>query len=254
LARNRFDNSGNLHYSSIWLYLPSVWIIGVFQFALSESMLHEAAHYNLFANKPLNNNLEFLYALPFFGTTRLYRKEHLLHHTHLNKPDDHIIEDYNKIGLTSLVPNFFWLWFLKPVTGFAGLYYTRRISFTPFFNEGIKITAFWLIVLAAGYYLEALQIIFYYWLIPMFWCCNSFLYWSEIRDHFNTYSGTRSNLNKVYNVLTHNNGYHFSHHRFPAIPWYNLPVVHKHLLTENKGDLSAGFIMTYFQISKTPGK
>ena len=42
--------------TSVWLdnrivYLMSIWAIGSFQFAIGESLLHEASHHNLFKNK-----------------------------------------------------------------------------------------------------------------------------------------------------------------------------------------------------------
>ena len=70
---------------SIWMdnwivYLISVWAIGSFQYAIGESLFHEASHYNLFKTKKLNDYFEWLYAVPFFVDMTQYRKEHLDHH------------------------------------------------------------------------------------------------------------------------------------------------------------------------------
>jgi fatty acid desaturase len=56
----------------------------------------------------------------------------------------------------------------------------------------------------------------------MLWCRFTFLYWSEVGDHYNTDTGMRSTLGKGYNRLFHNNGYHAVHHEFPTIPFYRL--------------------------------
>ena len=56
----------------------------------------------------------------------------------------------------------------------------------------------------------------------MLWCRYTFLYWSEVGDHYNTESGMRSTLGRGYNWLFHNNGYHAVHHEFPTIPFYRL--------------------------------
>ena len=47
------------------LTILSMWVIGAFQYAFGDLMIHEAAHGNLFANKPLNERLDILYGLPF---------------------------------------------------------------------------------------------------------------------------------------------------------------------------------------------
>ncbi|HCV99471.1 MAG TPA: fatty acid desaturase, partial [Verrucomicrobiales bacterium] len=46
------------------VWLASVSIIGVMQFALAEAILHEASHYNLFQSRRLHHRLQFLYAWP----------------------------------------------------------------------------------------------------------------------------------------------------------------------------------------------
>ena len=91
---------------SIWLdnwfvYLISVWVIGSLQFAIGESILHEASHYNLFKTKKLNDYLEFIYALPFFVDMKQYRFDHTGHHYKMNTKEDHIVEDYEIHRITS---------------------------------------------------------------------------------------------------------------------------------------------------------
>jgi fatty acid desaturase len=237
----------NVHYQSIWLYIPSVWLIGAFQFALGESMLHDAAHHTLFTKKSLHYHLEFLYSLPFFWTVKHYRKEHLVHHSYLGKPKDRLVDEYEEFGFNTPGRNFFWLWMIKPITGYAGYHYLKEITLERFRNGGIKIILFWAIIIISFAVLQQLQLLVLYWLVPYFWSYYSYVYWSEVSDHYNTSSGTRSNLNPITNFITHNNGYHYLHHKYPTIPWFQLPATYKRL-GKGEGDISYGFLDTYRQI------
>ena len=231
-------------------YLAAAWAIGLFQFALGEAMLHEASHYNLFPSKRWNLWLEALYGLPFFRTVSQFQAEHNLHHRRLGSAEDHLNDDYYAWGITRPPQKWFWLWFLKPATGYAGWFYLGSLSLRPW-RSGVRVAAFWTAVAAAFWATGSLRLLVLYWLVPFFWCFASFLYWSEIQDHCNTASGTRSNLSPLANLLTHNNGYHYIHHLYPAIPWYRLPEAYA-ALCPGEGDVSHGFLDTYRQIRGAP--
>ncbi|MDT5062240.1 MAG: hypothetical protein QOH63_2699 [Acidobacteriota bacterium] len=228
------------------VYALSVWVIGYFQFAIGEALLHEASHYNLFRKKQWNNNLEFLYALPFFLTISQFRSAHLKHHIRLGSEQDHIVKDYRQFGFFKPTKNIFWLWFVKPVIGYAGYYYVSSCSLLPR-RSGIKIVVFWILAVFAFWYFGSLQYLLLYWIIPYVLSYCSFMYWSEVQDHYNARSGTRSNLSFLANLVTHNNGYHFTHHEYPAIPWYRLRDAHNALCPEGT-DISYGFFDTYEQL------
>ncbi|MCW3465325.1 fatty acid desaturase family protein [Chitinophaga nivalis] len=239
----------NIRYPSIWLYIPSVWLIGAFQFALGESMLHDASHHTLFARKSWHYRLDFLYALPFWITVKEYRKEHLVHHSYLGKDKDRLVTDYRKLGFQEPVRHLFWLWFLKPVTGFAGLFYIHQLTLKPFKSSGIRILIFWAVIVTGFALMQRLDILLLYWVVPYVWCFYSYLYWSEVSDHFHTETGTRSNLNPLSNLITHNNGYHYLHHKYPTIPWFRLPDAYNDF-GKGEGDISGGFLDTYRQMKK----
>lgn len=234
-----------------WLFYPfAAWIIGSFQFALSEALQHEASHYNLFKTRAWNDRLEIFYGLPFFRTVEQLRREHVIHHTRLGKPEDHIVADYTALGLYKPNVNLFWIWFVKPILGFAGYYYCSALSLRPL-KEGRKIIAFWIVVLGSCAAFGVLHLLLLYWLIPFFWACQSFLYWSEITDHYRTKTGIRSNLGRIRNLLHHNNGYHYTHHHYPTIPWYRLPAA-EHALCPDQGDICYGFFDTYRDLVRHP--
>lgn len=234
---------------SVWLnnffvYLFSVWIIGSFQFAIGESLLHEASHHNLFRTKKLNEHLEFLYALPFFVDMKQYRSWHIPHHNKLNSEEDHLVEDYELHGLNKQNKNFFWLWFFKPVTGYAGYFYLRFVIELNPRKSALKFLIFWAPVILTCLYFNVLHLLILYWIIPFLWSFSSFFYWSEIGEHYNTKTGTRTDVGFLKNLFHHNAGYHSIHHQYPSIPWYNLSKAHKALYS-GKIDVVNGFFDTY---------
>jgi fatty acid desaturase len=240
----------SLRSESIAVYIAAVWLIGAFQFAIGESLIHEASHYHLFRTRAWNDRFEFLYALPFFMTVAQFRQEHLAHHRDVGTSRDELLADYRLVGLLEPRIHAFWLWFVKPLTGFAGWFYWTKLSLKPS-KCGVKIVAFWALVAAVAAYFGALRLVALYWLVPMWWCHTSYLYWSEIQDHFATVSGTRSVVGGLSNGLWHNNGFHAVHHSRPAVPWYRLREAHREFVAAGKHpeqDISSGFLETYRQL------
>lgn len=234
-----------------WIaYLLAVWVIGLIQLGLGETLTHEAAHYNLFKSRRLNNWSQFLCSYPFGFTLADYRREHGEHHRLLNTNLEKLHEDYSSHGLLGDNRNMVWLWFFKPVLGYAGFAYLRSLLDLATSKSTPRILAFWTVLLAAFAWGGKLDLLILYWVVPILWSYASFFYWSEIEDHFNTKSGTRTNIGWT-NFLTHNNGFHAVHHRYPRIPWFRLKEAHYALLGESS-DISRGFFDTFRQISSAP--
>ena len=237
---------------SIWIdhwlaYLLSIWIIGTLQFSIGEVLFHEASHYNLFKSKKLNDFFEFAYALPFFVDINQYRATHETHHIHMFKEDDHTLEDYELHGLNKPEKNMLWLWMIKPIIGYAGLFYLRFVIELNPRKSAVKFITFWVIVGSLFWYFDALHILFFYWFVPFLWSFCSFYYWSEIGEHYNSKGGTRSDIGFLKNFFHHNTGFHWVHHKYPSIPWYNLPKAHKALCPDDV-EISHGFFETYRQL------
>lgn len=239
---------------SLWMndwivYLISVWIIGAYQYAIGEALFHEASHFNLFKTKKLNDYLEWIYAIPFFVDMFQYRKEHTDHHYKMNTKEDHIVRDYEYQGLNKANRNIFWIWFIKPFTGYAGFFYFRfSIRLNPL-KSAIKFAIFWAPIISIFWYFGMLHILALYWFVPFVTTFTIFFYWAEIAEHYNATSGSRSDLGLLKNLFHHNGGYHYIHHMYPTIPWYKLPEAHK-ALTPNNIDITHGFIDTYRHIKK----
>jgi fatty acid desaturase len=238
----------SLWADNIFVYLISIWVIGTFQYALGEVLLHEGSHYNLFKNKKLNNILAPLYSLPFFVTITQYRDYHTDHHYKMNTEADHIVEDYEIHGLNNTNKNMFWLWFIKPIVGYGAYFYIRHaIELNPL-KSALQMLIFWIPIFGVFIYFGRLDILIFYWFVPFLWSFTSHLYWSEINEHYNTKSGTRSDLGFKNHIL-HNAGYHYVHHHYPSIPWYLLPKAHKALCADSE-DISRGFIDTYRKLKQ----
>jgi fatty acid desaturase len=144
-----------------WFYVPIAWAIGAFQFAISESLLHEASHFNLAKSHKVNDALEVFYGLPFLQTVQHFREEHLAHHTKFGKPEDHQVEDYELWGFHKPGRNMFWLIIVKPVLGWAAWFYVSWLSLKPW-KQGLKLISFWVVTISAFWYYGRLDVLAFY--------------------------------------------------------------------------------------------
>jgi fatty acid desaturase len=240
--------------NNIFIYVVSVWLIGIFQFALGEAMLHEAVHGNLFTEKSWHEKLEFIYGYPFLRTISYYQEHHFAHHKYLWLEGDYVPEDYEILGLNKQDKNVFIILFIKPVLGLSVYYFLIEVLY-PFIQALFKFSLlisdlkpylFWLVVILSFSLSGHLDILFFYWFVPLSWCFSCLSIFSEVQQHFNTFSGTRSIMNPIFDSLFHNGGYHYVHHVCPTIPWYKLPEAHQALCADNP-DISHDILDTYRQ-------
>jgi fatty acid desaturase len=250
----------SLWANNIFIYLVAVWLIGIFQFAIGDALGHEAAHNNLFTEQSWNEKLEFLYSFPFLRTISSYREHHFPHHKYLFSDGDYIPEDYEFLGLNKPDKNVFMILFIKPFLGFSVYYFFLEVILYPWLQDSFKLSSlingikcsyklylFWLTVILSFSLSGHLDILLLYWFVPLFWCFSFLSLFSEVQEHFNTLSGSRSNVNPVINFVFHNAGHHYVHHLYPPIPWYKLPEAHQALCADNP-DISHGILDTYRQL------
>lgn len=237
---------------NLFFYLGSIWFIGILQFAVGESLLHEASHGHLSRNRRFNNFLGIFCTYPFFNVMDSYKKSHFNHHKHLGDPrHDESAEIYYTYGLYKPNANMRWLWFYKPILGASIYYFITGTLLVKLKKHPLELTIFWLGLMLILFYVGCIKIFILYWLVPLFWCFPTYLYWAEITDHYNAKSGTRSNINPLYNIICHNGGYHAVHHRHPTIPWFHLKEAHRQLGNEDptlNEDLTMGVFDTFKQI------
>ncbi len=229
-------------------YVAAVWMIGLIMLGLGEALTHEASHYNLFRTRWLNDIGEIFYCLPFLFTIASYRNQHQDHHSSVSRSPEAVAAEYEAAGIMPNGRNMIWIWFIKPVIGCAGWLYLDSVATLLERRSVGKLLVFWALVFGAFTVSGNLDILILYWIVPLLWSFSSFFYWSEIEDHYNTVSGSRTNVSWT-NAFTHNNGYHYIHHQYPTIPWYRLPESHAAFCADNP-DISTGFLDTFRQISR----
>ncbi len=77
-----------VHFDQWTLYVGALVVIATRQHALGV-LMHEAAHYRLFSNRPLNDWIsDFFLSYSVGLSTRLYRNHHASHHFYVNSVDD----------------------------------------------------------------------------------------------------------------------------------------------------------------------
>ncbi|MGH1336571.1 MAG: fatty acid desaturase family protein [Aureispira sp.] len=211
---------------SILLSIVLIGFIGAVQFALGESLLHEASHGNLFQTAWLNKLVGNLIAFSIFTTLKEWRQEHSTHHGHLLSEQDHLTHDYQAYQLDQGIAPF-QLWVARPLLGRVGFQWLRSEGLGLFKHLGVFVG--YSVVLLLVYYNNALGFFLLYWLLPLVWVYSSILYWSEITDHHLAASTTRTNTSFFWNFMFHNGGYHWVHHEYPFIPWYLLPTANQEL-------------------------
>ncbi|MEM9089461.1 MAG: fatty acid desaturase [Cyanobacteria bacterium P01_F01_bin.53] len=210
-----------MNYSSnVLIAIGIIWFIGMLQFAMGESLLHEASHGNLFASVWLNSLVGNVIGFAIFTTMDAWRKEHSVHHGHLLSAEDHLSTDYVNYRLYKGYHPFV-IWVAQPVLGWVG--WQWAVSEVPALFKHWGVFVFYSLLGLFCYFTNTLTVLFIYWLLPLVWAYSSILYWSEITDHYLAKSETRSNLSLFWNVMFHNGGYHWVHHQYPFIPWYLLP-------------------------------
>lgn len=226
-------------------YLLAVVVIGTRMRALA-NLLHESAHYKLFADRRLNAAVgQVLCAWPIFIGYRRYTAEHRLHHQNLwrteNDPDLPLYRwtgtEYSSAGRTSfrsfltrhvllaLVPIMPW----RQLVSSAGWPRMLRMGGVAVFV--LAAVAFINPALAAGVVL--------YWLVPWLTVYQIVSYWAELGEHGGLRQAGpawgsrnwRGNILSRLSIGSHSDDlYHLLHHWFPSVPHYRLDEVDRECL------------------------
>jgi fatty acid desaturase len=234
-----------------FVYILAILIIGSRQHALL-LLMHEAAHWRLFNHKHLNDWVcEPLVTWPVLTALRAFRYTHLAHHRNLNlSSDPDLRKKQEDPDWRFPLPRWRIVWSVaKQFTG-LGLWYVARVL--RYMNADAAASGqtprYRLVRLA--YYVSALSIIIYlrvftlflaYWLVPLFTCLIAFNKLRVLSEHPPVERATAYHV--IYNyrlkllerilIAPMNCAYHIEHHNFASVPFFNLPRLHRELLSNS---------------------
>jgi fatty acid desaturase len=243
------------HYWHPLLYLVTVAFIGARQHALL-IMMHDGSHYRLYRNREINDWVGQLFlAWPFFVADMLsYRSTHHAHHRFTNRQGD---PDWKrkqtemwvyhrstwgvvKILLTYLLGGFF-------INAAALRVKIDSNVEKPMLDKKQKsmklVRGILLLVLIASFFVTDISWFYgflLFWLIPFFTWCQVCLIIRSIAEHFavtqnrrGVFALTRTVtppwLEQMF-IASKGVYYHFEHHLFPGVPFYNLKRLHDALM------------------------
>ena len=198
-------------------------------------LMHEGCHHLLFPSRRLSRAIGFCCGVPVLISVSAYRGLHLRHHAFERSPQDP--DDVERITRRPRLLVVVYYGLLV-----AGTYlYFPRVAIAGMSTAGARerrrIAAEYgciLGLIAAGWWL-APEAMLRAWLLPMI-VAAQITNVRSLAEHGLTTGGspftaTRSVVsNRVVSFVFCNLNYHLEHHLFPAVPWYNLPALHRLLL------------------------
>lgn len=221
------------NYPHIITFIFSVLIVGNRQHALTV-LGHEASHFCLSENKNTNDFLSNIFAFwPLGITTSGYRNVHISHHNHMNTESDpelaHRSARKPQYDLPIKLPKVLYYAF-SDLFGFSIKDYLIIVTFS---KPSTRREYIPLIMVHIAFIL--VSIISNYWWIPAIWYVSlitSFMMFFRLRtffEHLGTEDTHRIHLSWIakHILAPHNIWYHWEHHKYPTIPYYNLPKIRR---------------------------
>lgn len=227
---------------SALLYYLAALVIGPMRHAIS-LLGHEGAHGLISKNKKTNNFLAEIFSFfPSFVRMRQYEKFHKPHHTHLGTEQDGELHHKKVMNENWNLPmTKSWMW-KRVLLDLVGMGYKEVLTIIKFVGtpKNVKDVLYpliwWGVVLGLityyGGFLSSLKVLFI-WNLSMF---TSFIAIFRVRmwvEHLGT-PGTHCISATWWQevlFLQINGGFHDVHHRFPRVPFYNLPRVRRLVTT-----------------------
>ncbi|PZR44909.1 fatty acid desaturase family protein [Paraburkholderia fungorum] len=228
-------------YKIGWALTPiGLVAIGNRQRALG-NLLHEASHGNLSRNRHLNDFFaHLLLAPPLLNSLPVYRELHARHHAWLGdtRRDPDLLPPLAREGDRWLRVYARYLAKLSLIRGsLAG----HLIAGQPHYRQKLSIAAWWMATMSALFTVNAhlgatFLILWFGARITVFHAITTF---REMTDHYGLKPGSIFTFTREipdHGMLStlvhpHHNGYHLTHHLFPAVPYHQLPELHARLMT-----------------------
>jgi len=241
----------------LWL-LPLTFLLMGRTFAQFASLMHEAAHRLLFADKRTNDWVgRWLLGYPVFTSTDAYRRAHMAHHRDEFGPDEPDIPLYAgyPIGAASFRRKL-----VRDATGQTGYKLMRQLLGNVRSPDKRSRRTVWKILAVQAVLLAGAILSGYWWLYPVMWVAPYLTVWRVInrlrsiaehggmqrsKDRRETTHSVRQHLFARFFLVPYNIGWHLAHHVDSGVPFRNLPRFHEALR-------DAGYVDDSFEYPSYP--
>jgi len=220
---------------SLYFLVENAWLLAAFWFVMIIpkgkicAWNHHHQHTLTFKQKGLNRLLELFYALHTGITTNLWMLHHVLGH-HQNYMDQSKDESRWRHNSGKMMGE------IEYTLIVAGTAYLRGFKVGARFPKLQKIfmfyTAIVFSVVAVLTYFNPIAALFLF-ILPMI-IGLLLTAWATYEHHSgldtdNEFEASRNNLNRFYNIMTGNLGYHTAHHHEQGVHWSLLPELHEQI-------------------------
>jgi len=218
---------------NIIIYTISALIIGNKQHALA-ILGHEGSHFTLFSSKKWNDLFSNIFLFfPLGLSVTGYRNLHSQHHRHMNTSQDpelmHRSSRAPQWDLPITLPKLTKL-AVFDVFGYSLIDFVMIVAFSKPNNKStyLEIILFHAVFIST-FLLLGLGSLIALWYISLI---TTFMMYFRLRtwlEHQGTESTHKTHLNFIERALLspHNAWYHYEHHTWPSVPYYNLPHLRK---------------------------
>ncbi len=239
---------------AVWWGNPVGFVIVFFLMGRAQaqfaSLMHEAAHRLLFANRRANDLVgRWLLGYPVFTSTDAYRRVHMAHHRQEFGPDEPDIPLYADYPISTAS---FRRKLTRDGTGRTG-FRLFRDQFAGFRSDNPKVRrTLWQILLVQAVLLGVAIAVGYWWIYPVLWVVPYLTVWRVINrlraiaehggmqassDRRVTTHSVRQHAVTRFFLVPYNIGWHLAHHVDAGVSMRNLPRYHRALL-------DAGYVTT----------
>ena len=237
---------------------PFAFVLMGRTFAQFASLMHEAAHRLLFADKRTNDIVgRWLLGYPAFTSTDAYRRVHMAHHRDEFGPGEPDIPLYigYPIGRASFRRKL-----LRDATGRTGLKLMRELLSNARSKDARSRRTFWKIMVVQAVLLAAAIGSGHWWLYPLLWLAPYLTVWRVINrlrsiaehggmqrspDRRESTHSVRQHVPARFMLVPYRIGCHLAHHVDAGVPFRNLPLLHAALT-------DAGYVGPSFEYESYP--
>ena len=237
-----------IHNWFVWVL--AMILIGSRQHAIA-ILGHDGTHLLAAQNRRINDFLTNLFCfLPFGVTLNSYRVVHLQHHNYLGTDKDPELDFKKAMGSCWDLPTTKRAIVLRFFKDLAALGWSDSIEVMKSLpikrsRDYAYLFIFWLFAIMALFMIGKLWII-PVWFIAIFlpnWAVFRLRIWSEHVGTMDTHR-LKASWWQRWLFLPHNTWYHYEHHKWPWVPFYNLSKAREHITDPSPASFSN--LMSFF--------